>query len=132
MARLAALHLELVTRIEFEDLGMDRVRPVRVFLRMASDARLLADIARLRRARRRLKLSYALQERQTRVGANLQIVSDLMSEADIRDAATVDVIMNCPHIRGETGGMITSGRQSLRGRHKTAKQKRRNAATPNE
>jgi hypothetical protein len=55
-----------------------------------------------------------------------------MSEAEIRDAATVGVIVNRPNVPGETGGVIASGRQSLRGRHKPAKQKRCNAATTNE
>ena len=61
MAGFAALHLELVARIELKDLGMGRMRPVRVFLRVAGDAGLLADIARLLSARRSRQLSDLLQ-----------------------------------------------------------------------
>ena len=64
MTGFAALHLELVARIEFEDLRMHRMRPVRVFLGVTGDAGLLADIARLLRGRRRRELSHALQRRR--------------------------------------------------------------------
>jgi hypothetical protein len=42
----------------------------------------------------------------------------------------MDIIMNGRRRVGDAPGVIGVSRQSLRGRHKTAKQKGRNAAAP--
>jgi len=137
MAGFAALHLQLVARIELKHLGVDRVRPVRVFLDVAGDASLLADIARLLRTRRGRKLGHALQRRQrwrrTWAGLYFEIISDLARETEIRTAMIgAGAFMGFAQMGRETAGMVAVGRQSLCSRYESAEQERRRATQPDE